>query len=324
MNRFLLILASCVFLGAAAYAADGAVTLTVTPPPNKVKLADTFGFKVEASLPDTFFLKPDTATASSPEFEVLSFTRTSAENKDGRKTETFEIKARAFTLGVSTFPAITWGLRGKGVPDGTEVKTSTFTVEVLPLFKTKEGGGIRDIYRPYRYIPWLWLLLLAAALALGAWFYFRRKKPAGAAGRASWKDSRSPYERARDRLGKFEKAPLAAAGKLKEYYTGLIAILRFYLAEEFAIDASQMTTSDLGRELKKTGADIKTALKAREFMQKADLVKFARLKPEDAAGDSEELAEMLMEFNRASEAAKAMEAERKAAEAAAKQREARK
>ncbi len=318
MRRTLLILLSAACLAAPAAAAGGAVTLAKAPPAARIPLAAPFGFKVEASLPENFFLKPDTATASNSEFEVLSFTKTAGEKRDGRKTETFEIKARAFALGVSTFPAITWDLRGEGIPEGTTVKTSTFTVEITPLFKTKEGEGIRDIYQPFRYFPWLWLLLLAAALGLGAWLFFSRKKPAGAAGRPAWADTRSPYQRARDRLGKLEKAPLAASGKLKEYYTGLIAILRFYLAEEFSIDAAQMTTTDLGRELKKTGADIKTALKAREFMQKADLVKFARLKPGDAAGDSEELAEMLMEFNRVSENAKTLAAEKAAAEAAAK------
>jgi len=302
----LLLLAA--FLAAAPAAAQDAVSLTVTPPAGKIKLTDSFKFKVEAALPENYTIRPDTSSGSE-EFEVLSFTKTGETKKDGRKTETFEIKAQAFALGVSTFPAISWFLGGSA-PEGSEVATSSFTLEVLPLFKTKEGDGIRDIYPPFRFIPWLWLLALALAAAAAYYLYSRRGAAAagGGSSRSAWSDSRAPYQRARDRLEKLEKSPLAAAGKFKEFYTGLTAILRFYLREEFSIDAALMTTSVLARELKRTGTDIKTALRARELLQKSDLVKFARLKPGDAEADSRALEELLMEFHRASENAKALAA----------------
>ena len=297
------------FLAAAPAAAGGAeagVSLTVTPPAGKILLADSFKFKVEASLPENYSLKPDTSSADGSGFELLSFTKAGEIKKEGRKTETFEVSARAFTLGISTFPAISWRLAGADAPAGTTVNSSAFNLEVLPLFKTKEGEAIRDIYPPFRYIPWLRLLALALAAAAGLYLYFRlRGGAAGGAARGAWLDARTPYQRASDRLEKLQKSPLAAAGKLKEFYTGLTSVLRLYLAEEFSIDASLMTTAVLGRELKRTGADIKTSLRARELLQKSDLVKFARLRPEDAADDSRALAELLTEFNRAAENARA-------------------
>lgn len=312
----LLLLTAALALPAAA--GQGGVSVTLTPPPAKVPLAADFTFKVGFAMPEGFSVKPDTASASGQDFETVSFTRTGEKKAGGVKRDSFEVKARAFTLGVSTYPAIGWLLSGRGVPSGTTVYTSTFTVEVLPIFKTKPGQDIRDIYRPFRYFPWAWLLLaLAAALALGAWLYLRRRR-AGDGAAAAWADPRSPYQRARDRLDGLGRTSLAAAGRIKEYYTGLTFILRFYLSEEFGIDAVQMTTSDLARELKNTGADIKTSLKAREFLQKADLVKFARLKPEDAQQDSSALADMLMEFNRAAEKARALAAEKAAEKAAAR------
>ncbi len=310
LPHLLLLLAAALALPASAD--QGGVSITLTPPPAKVPLASDFTFKVVFAMPEGFSVRPDTSTASSQDFEAVSFTRTSEKKDGGVKRDSFDVKSRAFTLGVSTYPAIAWLLSGRGVPPGTTVYTSTFTVEVMPLFKMKPGEDIRDIYRPFRYFPWAWLLLaLAAALALGAWLYLRSKR-AGDGAADAWTDPRSPYQRARDRLDALGRTSLAAAGRIKEYYTGLTSILRFYLSEEFGIDAVQMTTSDLARELKSTGADIKTSLKAREFLQKADLVKFARLKPEDAQQDSVALAEMLMEFNRAAEKARALEAEKTA------------
>jgi hypothetical protein len=303
------------FLAAAPAAAQEQVSLTVTPPAEKVKLAETFKFKVEASLPGNYSLKPATSAPEGSDFEIVSFTKSGETKNNGRKTETFEIKARAFALGISTFPAISWRLGGEAPPDAA-VASSSFTVEVLPLFKTKEGEGIRDIYPPFRYIPWPWLPALALAAA-AAFYLYRRRRGAAAGPAATWLDPRSPYQRARDRLAGLEKSPLAAAGRLKEFYTGLTSVLRLYLAEEFSIDASQMTTSVLGRELKRTGTDIKTALRARELLQKSDLVKFARLKPGDAEADSRALEELLAEFHRAAENTKLLAAESARALAAA-------
>ncbi|MEK7721540.1 MAG: hypothetical protein AAB359_04030 [Elusimicrobiota bacterium] len=273
------------------------VSFTVTPPAGKIRLADSFKFEVKASLPENYSLKPDTSTPADSGFELLSFAKSGETKEDGRKTETFEIKAQAFTLGISTFPAISWRLAGTGAPDGAKALSPSFTLEVLPLFKTKEGEGIRDIYPPFRYLPWHWLSALALAAAAAYYLYRRIRGGAGGAAHSAWLDPRSPYQRARDRLGKLEKSPLAAAGRLKEFYTGLASVLRLYLTEEFSIDAALMTTSVLGRELKRTGAGIKTALRARELLQKSDLVKFARLKPEDAADDSRALEELLTEFH---------------------------
>lgn len=305
---------------AAAPCAAQDVSFKVTPPAGgKVKLAEKFSFSVEASLPDGYALRADTAAASNSEFETLSFTRLSENKAGGRTTELFEVKARAFTLGVSTFPAIPWGLRGAGVPDGTVVKTDPFNVEVLPLFTTKEGEDIRDIYPPYSYIPWLLLLLAAAAAAALVWRLYKRfgVKAGGAPvfARAAWTDTRDPYQRARDRLDRLTGTALVKDGRYKSFYTGLTAILRIYVREEFGIDAELMTTADLSRELKKTGADLKTLLRLRELLQKADMVKFARLTPDGAEADGQTVLETLMEFRRLAEAARALAAA-KAAEAA--------
>lgn len=308
---------------AAAPAAAQEVSFKVTPPAGKVKLAERFSFSVEAVLPEGYALRADTAAASNSEFETLSFTRLSERAEGGKRTELFEVKAKAFTLGVSTFPAIPWGLRGAGVPDGTVVKTDPFNVEVEPLFKIKDDEDIKDIYPPYSYVPWLLLALLAAALAFLAREFYRRfaiKPGSPAFAAAAWHDTRNPYQRARDRLDKLLASPLAGQARFKDYYTGLTAVLRFYLAEEFSIDAALMTTADLARELKKTGADLKTLLRTRELLQRADLVKFAKMTPEAHAADAADAGELLMEYHRLAENARALAAEKAAAEAEAARR----
>ncbi|OIO01521.1 MAG: hypothetical protein COX65_02525 [Elusimicrobia bacterium CG_4_10_14_0_2_um_filter_56_8] len=306
MRQTKLILLAALFCASPAAAGEN-VSFTVTPPAGRIRLADSFKFTVAASIPEKYTLRPDTAAPEDSGFELLSVTKSSEIKKDGLKTEFFEVSARAFTLGISTFPAISWSLAGAAGAAGSVFNSAPFNLEVLPLFKTKEGEGIRDIYPPFRYLPWLWLIALALAAAGAFYLYLRRRRAkAGGLSGPGWTDSRTPYQRARDRLEKLEKSPLAAAGRLKEFYIGMTTVLRLYLAEEFSIGAALMTTSALARELKRTGADIKTTLRARELLKKSDLVKFARLKPEDSGEDSRALEELLTEFHRAAENARAL------------------
>ncbi len=315
MKRTLLTTLALMLLSCAAYA-QGTVAFKLTPPGGKLKLAEVFTVKAEATLPPGYSLRPDTASADSGSFELLSFTRTGAGEEGGQKKEVFEIRAQAFALGASTFPAITWNLVGGG--SAQQVNSPAFQLEILPLFETKPGEGIRDIYPPVSFIPWYWLALGAAAAAAAARWLYRRFRPldAAAIAAAAWKDSRTAYQRARDRLDRLAAGPLAGSGRLKEFYIGLTSILRLYLKDEFSIDAGLMTTADLARELKRTGADLKTNLRTRELLKKADLVKFARLRPEDAAADTEDLKYLLIEFTRAAEKAREPQAAAPSAAAA--------
>jgi hypothetical protein len=315
---------TCLLYGPAA--AQDAVSFKLTPPAGKTHLAEVFKLKVEAAFPQKYSIRPDTSSLDNSDFSLISFTKTGESEAGGLRTAVFELKAQAFALGVSTFPAVSWALYEKsGGPAAAEAKTQPFVLQVLPLFEDKEGDkNIRDIYPPYRYVPWLLLAaaLAAAAAAWQAWNAYRRNGAGPLAAAPAWKDARTAYQRARARLDAVEKAGLPAAGRLKEHYIGLTAILRFYLADEFGINAELMTTSDLARELKNTSADLKTKLAAKDFLQKADLVKFAKLKPEDAEADARALDAMLMEFTRAAENARAAAAsaaaEKAAAEKAAK------
>ncbi|OGR68178.1 MAG: hypothetical protein A2081_02495 [Elusimicrobia bacterium GWC2_61_19] len=303
MKTAVVLLLAALTLAPVHAGAQETVSFKITPPPGKTRLAEVFKLKVQASFPEKYSVRPDTASFEGQDFGLLSYSGSPGKAAGGLKTETFELRLQAFTLGVSTFPELTWTLYGAAA--AASAKSPSFTMEILPAFETRQNEDIRDIYPPFRYFPWLWLLAGALAAAAG-WLLYRRFRRASAIlAAAAWTDARAPYRRAKDRLGGVEKSGLAAAGKMKEYYSGLAAVLRFYLVEEFSINADLMTTSALARELKRTGTDIKATLKAREFLQKADLVKFARLKPEDAQADAAALDGLLTDFNSAAETARA-------------------
>jgi hypothetical protein len=300
----LLPLALALLLAPAPCRGEETVSFRITPPAGKLRLAEVFRVKVEASYPEKYSISPDTASLAGEDFGLTGWSASSPKAAGALKTQTFDLKVQGFALGISTFPAMGWKLSAPGA-EPAEARSPSFVVELLAPFEKSDANEIRDIYPPFRYTPWGWLLggLLAAAGA--AWLYNRQRRgPAGFAA-AAWRDPRPPYRRALDRLSGIKGSPLAAAGRLKEYYIGLTAVLRLYLAEEFSISADLMTTSDLARELKRTGADLKTTLKTREFLQKADLVKFAKFVPADAEKDAAGLESLLADFNAAAEKARA-------------------
>ena len=302
MRRLLALSAALLALCAPALPAQETVSFKMFPPASPPRLADVFKLKVEASYPAKYELALDTASFDGQDFGLAGLAAAKPAGGGDTRTRAFELRVQAFTLGVSTFPELSWKLTGAGAPE--EARSPSFQIEIKPAFKTGQNEGIRDIYPPFKYIPWLWLLAGAVLLAAAVRALLRLLSRRAAAAALAWRDPRSPYARAADRLKAVSASGLLPAGKIKEYYIGLTSVLRLYLQEEFSIEADTMTTSDLARELKRTGAPLDSTLQAREFLQKADLVKFARLKPEEAGRDSERLKDILAAFNAAAEKAR--------------------
>lgn len=68
------------------------------------------------------------------------------------------------------------------------------------------------------------------------------------------------------------------AGSSKDYYTALTDVLREYMTERFAFNATEMTTAEIVDELLKI-KDKESIRELREILETADLVKFAKFNP---------------------------------------------
>ena len=298
------------FLVAVQTADAQTVSFKITPPSKKPKLAEPFKLRLEASYAGNYAIKIDTAAIDGEFFEILKIKKLSSKESGGASAAEFEFEAEAFTIGVSTFPEIIFQL--SGAEGDLEAKSPSFALEIDPLFekaKTGQPVEIKDIYPPLKFIPWLWLIAaFLASCALGAFLYARRKNPAAALTAETGNDLRTPYRRAMDSLEALASSGLWAEGKIKDFYIGFSGIFRLYLKEQFAIDALLMTTASLLRELKKTGAGVETLIKSRELLERADLVKFARFKPQQKDSDLIALKKILGELTRRTENDKELKA----------------
>jgi hypothetical protein len=150
-------------------------------------------------------------------------------------------------------------------------------------FHTSSAAGLtnelRDI-RPPVVIPngWAWALWVAGALVVGAllcWAW------------VSWKKRRAtpppipvipPHVRAKQKL----QEALALLGQPREFCIAVSDTLRWYLEERFDFRAPERTTEEFLYELQATDRLI-TAQKESlgEFLNRCDLVKFAKYEPRE-------------------------------------------
>ena len=156
-------------------------------------------------------------------------------------------------------------------------------VKIAPADTTAK---IYDIIKPYRapltvgeVLPWVLLIIVAAALTWWLIRYFKRLKKT-VPGTEIFIPRDPAHIIAFRELDRLKSEELWQKGELKKYYTQLTEILRQYLEDRFRVYSLELTTGETLAALVKTGfkkngsyENLKTVLTV------ADLVKFAKYTP---------------------------------------------
>jgi len=115
-----------------------------------------------------------------------------------------------------------------------------------------------------------WLLALVA-LAYYAWRRWLRPRPTPAPA-----DSEPPHTRAREQL----RAALALLGRPEPFCVRISQVLRVYLEERLDLRAPERATEEFIEELRASALlDLPHKQRLAEFLERCDLVKFARYEP---------------------------------------------
>lgn len=157
------------------------------------------------------------------------------------------------------------------------------TVNTVPVDTTKaikDVKGVMAVPLTFREI-FRWVLLGLGILALGAgsWYYFRKKRKRLPVFALAPKPETPPHLIALDEFEKLRQARLWQSGKIKEYYTQLIDILRVYLEKRFHIQAMEMTSDEILGALRSVAIVNEAREVMIELLTLADLVKFAKEQP---------------------------------------------
>ena len=140
-----------------------------------------------------------------------------------------------------------------------------------------QPASLRDIKPPVKipdYWIFLWVTLAAAILAIAALWAHRRLSRNRAIPKTP--PPVPPHERARQKL----EAALALIDEPKPFTILVSDTLRNYLEERFQFHAPERTTEEFLQELRATPRLTEEQKRALgQFLEKCDLVKFARYEP---------------------------------------------
>jgi hypothetical protein len=176
----------------------------------------------------------------------------------------------------------------KGLSRGT-LSSDSATVEVIPVLTAGSSATLRDIKEPRssRGSAPLELLLGLAALAAAGWLAWRARRhgpaeaSAVAVGPAPPPPLPDPYHQALARLAEIE-AERWAARDVARYYAEITDAVRDYL-EAYGVPARERTTSELRWVLQPALLAGDGARRFGTVFDAADLVKFARSRPDAGA-----------------------------------------
>ncbi|HNV86921.1 MAG TPA: hypothetical protein PKL97_08190 [Candidatus Omnitrophota bacterium] len=92
----------------------------------------------------------------------------------------------------------------------------------------------------------------------------------------------SPYDEAMRDLNRLFESTLIREGKVKQYYYALSETIKRYLERRFSFRASEQTTEEILKEIKRQKFDDALRQSIRSFLEEVDIVKFALYFPPPA------------------------------------------
>lgn len=270
---------------AALASAQAGVDFSVVASTPSAQLGEPVEILVSASFPAQASLEFDLAASATDTLAVFGAqAEPAAADAAGRQSQRFTV--RVLPLAVGRLPVVlSWALRGSS---NASLRSPPAFISIAepPL---SPDGSPRDIKEPLKASAALWPWLLALAAAALAVTLLRRKKTMQptAAAEPIIPDGRPPHVRALADLEALRDSGLWAGRRYKEFYAELTDVLRRYFDGRFGIPAPTLTTSELGRQLRQAEIDTAAGHAAREVFHRADMVKFAKITPEEEDGAEE-------------------------------------
>ena len=232
----------------------------------------------------TLMLKPESNII--PEIEVSDIvTLDTTDLGNSLRQIRKDIIIQSFDSGGYIIPPIKY-LLGQDTIKSEELALKVMPVDVSQLKTINPDADVENFETKwYDFLPdfiidyWGWLILLLLLIAAGIYCYILYKKKSIPNIFKREEKKLSPYEVAIQGLSMLKEKNLCATGQEKEYYTTLTDILRIYLQDRFAINALEMTTSQITRALNQNPETRSHNDMIRQILEVADFVKFAKVRP---------------------------------------------
>ncbi|MFQ6616877.1 MAG: hypothetical protein ACE5HZ_08980 [Fidelibacterota bacterium] len=174
-------------------------------------------------------------------------------------------------------------LTSRGDTIDYSVQTDSLRVTVATVIDDP-NPQLRDLKPPVPIPVWIPLQSISSvvtiAFLMGLLIWLWRKRVPFVKGEGGGTVAlASPYDMAKDKMSELRRLDLGASGSVRRFYGDLSHVVREFLESQYFVRALEMTTEEIEKSrmlfpLEETGMNDLLS-----FLKRADLVKFARLKP---------------------------------------------
>ncbi len=203
--------------------------------------------------------------------------------QNGSELTTYRFLLSGYDSASVTIPPVP--IQYKSAGDTAYRTISTNAVQILvSTVKVNTADDIKDVKAPIKIpLDWriivLWIVGIIILLLIAYYLYRRYKRKKMLTPQVQKIIKLAPHEFALNSLRDLEEKKLWQQGLIKDYHSSITEIIRKYFEERFHLPALELTTSEaLERLAKKDGAEIILPL-TRDFLNNADMVKFAKFVP---------------------------------------------
>ena len=248
-----------------------------------------YGFHLKDVAEGTRFALPDFSKGFMDSVEIVSPFRVDTVKtyggKNGPKSYDIDVSMVITSFDEGKYDLLPLSLvRASGVD---RVDTLVFEPKILDILTMPVDTAtyqIHDIKGQIRYplkaselVPYIAAVIFLALVAFLIWkFVLARRRRKGES-----QHSNPPYLVALRKLEKYRDGKYWAPEKQKAYYSGVTDALREYIDARYGIDAMEMTTAEIFKDLKSAGVSADLYEEMKTLFETADFVKFAKASASD-------------------------------------------
>lgn len=251
------------------------------------QVGDKIEIKIITKHPGNFSVKWPAPDLKQSKLELLDSIIKTDTTKNGKEIiYTQNLHVTAFDSGEFYFPSLAFTFTKKNDTtkyiintDSVRLQINTLAVDTTQAIKPIKPP-VEIPYTLKELLPWiLGGLGTVAAIALYIWYLRKRKKKPSEI--APVIPPKPAYEKAHEALEKLKEEQAWKMQETKIYYTLLSDIIRRYIGRRWEVETMEHTTDEIIEEAKKAGIERNILTGLQVILNEADLVKFAKAKPDE-------------------------------------------
>jgi hypothetical protein len=275
-----------------AYTQEPPISIASSVDKSRITIGDLITYSITVSHDPDIQVQMPGLGANLGGFEIRDYTVLDPQKKDGKTISRWDYSISTFFTGEFEVPPLNvqYVLPGDTIPKTLTTEKIKIVVESV---KPSEAGDIRDIKPPVEIPGKLWYTLRwiimgagLAALVLLVIILYRRRKAGKSILPFREIPPRPPHEIAFEALYNLRNSDLLANGKIKQFYSELSEIIRRYIEGRYYIIALEMTTTEVLEGLAGEAVSEDVYDLFQDFLDKCDLVKFAKVIPSEEEHES--------------------------------------